>query len=34
MEGCGFTYNHGVILVQAQVEGIWQSSDVKYNFED
>jgi hypothetical protein len=32
MEGCGFTYNHGSILVLAQVEGVWQSFDVKYNF--
>jgi len=34
MEGCGFTYNYGTILVQTQVEGIWQSFDAKYNFED
>lgn len=34
MEGCGFTYNHGAILVQAQIQGVWQSSDVKYNSED
>ncbi len=34
MEGCRFIYNHGAILVQAQIEGVWQSSNIKYNSED
>jgi hypothetical protein len=30
----GITHNHGTVFVQAQIKGVWQSSNAKYNYED